>query len=177
MLGFVFAPSPRRISQERAGEIVAALPESIVKVGVFVDENRRRVEELARMCHLNFVQLHGSETPEYARELGLPFIKAFRVRDETVVNQITEFGAEMFLLDSYNPQKTGGTGRKFDWSIAATAARLGRMILAGGLTPENVAEAVRIVRPYAVDVSSGVEVSPGKKDHAKIRKFIAEARG
>lgn len=176
MLGFVFAASPRRLSPEAAAKIITALPKDLKKVGVFVDEDALQVKEISQICNLDYVQLHGSETPEYANNLGLSFIKAFKVKDGTVVGKIEKFGPEMFLLDSYDPQKAGGTGRSFEWNIAAKAARLGRMFLAGGLTPENVAQAVKVVKPYAVDVSTGVEKSPGKKDHAKTKKFIAEAK-
>ena len=176
MLGFVFAPSPRRIDPLDASRLASALPEVTLKVGVFVDEDRRRVEEIAGMCKLDYVQLHGSEMPQYSQELSIPFIKAFRARDESVLAQIIEFGSELFLLDSYDPHKAGGIGRQLDWALAAKAARLGTLILAGGLNPDNVAQAIETVKPYAVDVSTGVEISPGKKDHDKIRKFVTEAK-
>ena len=176
MLGFVFAPGPRRISPEKAARIVKELPE-ITKIGVFVDENIEQVEEISRLCRLDFVQLHGSEPGEYARQLTVPFIKAFRARDEGVLKEIADFGADTFLLDSYDPHLKGGTGKTMNLAIAKKAARLGRMILAGGLTPDNVKEIIARIKPYAVDVSSGVELSPGKKDHDRIKKFIAEAKG
>jgi len=176
MLGFVFAPSPRRISPENASAICAALPRRITKVGVFVDESISLIEKIASQCKLDCVQLHGSETPEYASELTLPFIKAFRSRDESVLEEIKSFKAGTFLLDSYHPSKQGGTGEMMDIALATKAAKLGRMILAGGLNSENVRKALLKVKPYGVDVSSGVEISPGKKDKNKIRKFIQEVR-
>jgi phosphoribosylanthranilate isomerase len=152
------------------------MPRDIVKVGVFVDEKPERLKETMQLCKLNLVQLHGAESRDYAKQLKTPFVKAFRAQDARVLDQITAFGAETFLLDSYHPEKAGGTGRKLDLDLAAKAARLGRMIMAGGLDPDNVAEAILKVRPYAVDVSSGVELSPGKKDHDKIKKFITEVK-
>lgn len=176
MLGFIFAQSSRTISPESAVRITSALPRAITKVGVFVDAKLEHVNEIGQHCNLDLVQLHGSETRDYARQLTTPFVKAFRAKDEGVLDNIAEFGAEQFLLDSYHPDKPGGTGMKLDLALAAKAARLGRMIMAGGLNPGNVAEAVLTVRPYAVDVSSGVELSPGKKDHDKIKKFITEVK-
>ena len=176
MLGFVFARSPRRIPPETAARITGALSRDIVKVGVFVDEKLEHVNEIVRHCNLNLIQLHGSETKDYTQRLTTTFVKAFRAQNEGVLDHIAEFGAETFLLDSYHPDKAGGTGRKFDLDLAAKAARLGRMIMAGGLNPDNVAEAILKVKPYAVDVSSGVELSPGRKDHDKIKRFITEVK-
>ena len=175
MVGFVFAPSPRQISPGKAARIVKGIPD-VTKVGVFVDEKLVQVEEIARLCRLNVVQLHGSETKEYARQLSVSHIKAFRVHDDSVLKEIIDFDTDLFLLDSYDPHIQGGTGKTSDLAIAVKAARLGRMILAGGLTPENVREIITTVKPYAVDVSSGVELSPGNKDHEKMKKFIAEAK-
>lgn len=175
-IGLVFAESPRRIPPGRAEEIIRALPRNIATVGVFVDEDPEKVKLLACECGLDMVQLHGSETREYADNLGVPYIKAFRARDEKATEEIKAFGAETFLLDSYVPGKAGGTGVTLDLDMAAGATRLGRMILAGGLNPDNVGNAVRTVRPYGVDVSSGVEKAPGLKDHDLVRRFIAEAK-
>ncbi|MHC4661950.1 MAG: phosphoribosylanthranilate isomerase [Planctomycetota bacterium] len=176
MLGFVFAESPRRIRPEDAALIIRELPEHVSKVGVFVDEEVRTITEIIRACRLDLVQLHGSETPEYAENLPVSFIKAFRLKDESVLNAIRSFSTQVSLVDSYDRQFNGGTGRKADWLIARKASMLGKIILAGGLTPENVAHAIREVRPYGVDVSSGVESAPGAKSHEKIRAFIAEAK-
>lgn len=176
MLGFVFAESPRTISPQEAARIIRDLPEAILKVGVFVDENETNVEEIAGACDFDYVQLHGSETPEYVRRITVPVIKAFSVRDRDVLTRIPEYGLSTFILDSYDPHRAGGSGMVFDWNIAAEATNLGRMILAGGLNAENVAQAIRVARPYGVDVSSGVEVSPGRKDIDKIKRFVSEAR-
>jgi phosphoribosylanthranilate isomerase len=176
MLGFVFAKSPRKVGPQTARKIIRELPSGTIKVGVFVDEKIERIREIAELCSLDFVQLHGAETVEYTRELSIPFIKAFRLKDESVLEQIENFGADKFLIDSYDPNLAGGTGKTADFSLAARAAELGEAILAGGLNPENVAKAILAVKPYGVDVSSGVELRPGKKDHDKIRTFIAEAK-
>ena len=176
MLGFVFAPSPRQISPDAAAKITSILPPHIGRVGVFVNEAAERIRETARLCGLDFAQLHGDETSEFARGLSVPFIKAFRARNESVLESITAFSPDTFLLDAYDPDRAGGTGRLVNIDIAAEAARLGKMILAGGLSPDNVAQIVETVRPYGVDVSSGVESSPGRKDHDKIKRFISEAK-
>ncbi len=175
-IGFVFARSPRQISPERAREIIRTLPPFITTVGVFVDEPEVRVREIARFCALDAVQLHGNESPDYVAGLSVPAIKSFRVKDNSIIDRIHQFNLKWFLLDTYVPDTAGGSGRTFDWAIAADAARTGQMILAGGLTADNVATALSAVRPYAVDVSSGVELAPGKKDHDKIQQFIHEVR-
>ena len=175
-LGFVFAPSPRQISPEAAREIIRSIPPFITMVGVFVDEPADRVREIVRFCKLDAVQLHGNESPDYIAGLGMPAIKGFRVKNKVTIDCIYQFKLKWFLLDTYMPGTAGGSGRSFDWTIAADAARLGRMILAGGLTADNVTTALATVRPYAVDVSSGVEIAPGKKDHGKIQQFIHEVR-
>jgi len=176
MLGFVFAESKRRVTPTEAAGIIKALEGCVMTVGVFVDEPVERVNEIARLCGLDYVQLHGSENHQYVSGLMVPFVKAFRAKDEGVIEEIKSFGAEMFILDSYDSHKAGGTGKRIDLRIAEKAAGLGKLILAGGLTPMNVAELVKRVRPYGVDVSSGVEVAPGKKDLQKIRKFVEEVR-
>ena len=175
-VGFIFCPSPRRLAPESAARITASLPKGILKVGVFANQDRLYVAQTARACGLDAVQLHGEETPEYARSLPVAFIKAFRARDETVLAEIAGFAARTFLLDAYDPQRGGGTGSPVDLALAARASKLGKMILAGGLRPENVAQAVRTCRPYAVDVSSGVESAPGVKDRDKVKRFIEEAK-
>ena len=149
----------------------------IVKVGVFVDAEEEVVYQTIRECGLNLLQFHGAESPEYCVQFGLMSMKAFQVRDAESLARVTEFKTDAWLLDAYSAGKPGGTGEKFNWDLAIEARKLGRPIfLAGGLTPENVAEAVRHVEPYAVDVSSGVEASPGKKDHGKVKAFIDAAK-
>lgn len=174
-IGFVFAPSRRRVTVEEARRIAAALPPFVTKVGVFVDEDPHRVREIADAVRLDAVQLHGAETPAYAAALGLPAIKAFRMRDAGSADGMRGYRVAAFLLDSFEPDVAGGTGKPFNWALAAGLAAPAPLILAGGLTPENVREAIDIVRPFGVDVSSGVE-SGGRKDPGKIREFVARVR-
>lgn len=172
-LGFVFYPkSPRLVSQQAAAAIISKLPPFVARVGVFVDEQMERVKTIMEECNLDYVQLHGSERPEFCRALGKRVIKTLRVKNESVLQQLSEYTVPAFLLDAYKPGIPGGTGQTFNWDIAARAARSATVILSGGLTPQNVAQAIATVKPYAVDVSSGTEASPGKKDHAKMRAFV-----
>jgi phosphoribosylanthranilate isomerase len=179
ILGFVFfQSSPRFVPIEVATGIIQQLPPFIVKAGVFVDAPTDLVLRAIGDCGLDLLQFHGNETPEYCSQFGLMSMKAFRIRNAGSLQHLTDYGTEAWLLDAYAPDKVGGTGATFDWALALEAQRLGRPIfLAGGLTPDNVAEAVRRVQPYGVDVSSGVEKTPGKKDHAKVRAFIQAAKG
>jgi len=177
-LGFMFYErSPRHVSIRQASEIIRELPPFIIKVGVFVDASEDTVMRAIADCGLNMLQFHGNESPEYCTQFGLMSIKAFRIRDAESLKALPEYPTEAWLLDAYVADKLGGTGEKFNWDLAIEAKKLGRPIfLAGGLIPSNVAEAVRKVQPWAVDVSSGVEASPGKKDHAKVKDFIASAK-
>lgn len=180
-LGFIFVPdTPRYIESQDAAQVISKLPPFITKVGVFADESPGTVSQTIQTCGLNVIQLHGSETPEYCdniRSRGRSIIiKSFRVKDRHSLSPIPKYKVSAYLLDTYVKGKKGGTGETFNWDLAIEAKKYGRIIIAGGLTPENVAEAIRHVRPYAVDVGSGVEASPGKKDHAKIRAFIESVR-
>jgi phosphoribosylanthranilate isomerase len=178
-LGFVFCEqSPRRVAIEAAAEIIRALPPFVVKVGVFVNAPEELVFRAIAECGLSLLQFHGEETPEYCVQFGVMSMKAFRIRNADSLLALPDYKTDAWLLDAYSPDKAGGTGETFNWELAIEARRLGRPIfLAGGLTPGNVSEAVRRVEPYAVDVSSGVEAAPGKKDHAKVRAFIEAAKG
>ena len=178
-LGFNFCESsPRHVSLPMAAQIARTLPPLVVKVGVFVNAPEDLVVRAISECALNLLQFHGDETPEYCRQFGLMSMKAFRIRDAASLDQLSNYPTEAWLLDAYSPDKAGGTGEKFNWDLAVQAQRMGRPIfLAGGLTPDNVAEAVRKVRPYGVDVASGVEAAPGKKDPAKVKAFITAAKG
>jgi len=171
-LGFVLAASPRQVTPENLRHLVAELPPLVLKVGVFVDSPLEEVRRVMSDCGLNLAQLHGSESPEYCEALFPRTIKAFQVKDATVLKQLPLYRASAYLLDGYHSKLKGGSGQSFDWEIARQAKGLGRIILSGGLTPENVAQAIAIARPYGVDVSSGVEASPGKKDHRKLAAFI-----
>jgi len=177
-LGFVFCEqSPRCVSVEAAAEIIRGLPAFLVKVGVFVNAPTDLVYRSIAQCGLNLLQFHGDETPEYCVQFGLMSMKAFRIRDQNSLSDLPKYHTDAWLLDAFAPDKAGGTGQRFNWELAVQARDLGRPIfLAGGLTAENVGEAVRLVRPYAVDVSSGVEAAPGKKDPEKVKAFIGEAK-
>ena len=171
-LGFVLAPSPRQVTPEVLRRLVAGLPPFISKVGVFVDSPLDEVRRIMSDCGLDLAQLHGSESPEYCQALFPRAIKAFQVKDATVLKQLPLYQVSAYLLDGYHTKLKGGSGQSFDWEIARQAGGRGHIILSGGLTPENVARAIAIARPYGVDVSSGVEASPGKKDHHKLTAFI-----
>jgi len=177
-LGFMFyESSPRNISLARAGEIAGRISPFVLKVGVFVDPDPDFVLSAITSCGLNLLQFHGEEKPEFCQGFGVMTMKAFRIKDAASLEQLPNYGTDAWLLDSYVAGKQGGTGEKFNWDMAIEARKLGRPVfLAGGLTPVNIGEAVRKVQPYGVDVSSGVESSPGRKDHEKIRAFITAAR-
>jgi phosphoribosylanthranilate isomerase len=180
-LGFVFyRKSPRYVEPQVVKSIVAGLPPFILTVGVFVNEEVKVVRDLMDSCGLALAQLHGEESAGYCETLGRPVIKAIRLKDRTSLLALAEYKGRAqvrgFLLDAFAPDTHGGTGRTTDWTIAAELAQSLSVILAGGLTSDNVATAVATVKPYAVDVSSGVEASPGKKDHAKIRAFVEAAK-
>jgi phosphoribosylanthranilate isomerase len=178
-LGFVFfKQSPRYIPCKKAVAIIEKLPPCLTTVGVFVNEDPEQIEKVAAMTGIDVVQLHGNEPPEkivFSRRI----IKAIRVKSLESLDPLIYFKdwVSAFLLDTYTPDIFGGTGRIFNWDIAVEAKQFGRIILAGGLTPDNIAEAVRWVRPYGVDVSSGVESEKGKKDYKKLELFIERARG
>ena len=177
-VGFNFyRQSKRYVRPERVRAIVAALPPFVTTVGVFVDEEPEAVMELCRMCHLDVVQLHGDESPARVDEVrGIRRIKAIRVAAARDVERCRRYHAESFLLDAYVPDEPGGTGRAFDWKLARGADQFGPIILAGGLTPDNVEEAIRIAQPYAVDVASGVESAPGVKVKKLMDTFIRRAK-
>jgi len=176
-LGFNFyKKSPRYIEPTQVKSLVEKLPPLVSLVGVFVDEySPERVINIAQAIGISSVQLHGSESPEYVKKLvGLQVIKAFRVDDQFAVQQMAAYPVNTFLLDGYVPGYFGGAGKTFDWEIAQSAKNQGRIILAGGLSPENIFEAVRRVQPYAVDICSGVESHPGKKDLKKMQDLFHE---
>src|SRR4030042_4818199 len=171
-LGFVFAASPRQGAAEQVSRIVVELPPFVSKVGVFVDSKLDEVQEIMSLCGLDLAQLHGSESPDFCQALFPRVIKSFRVKDESVLALLPKYKASAYLLDSYDVTLKGGTGQSFDWGIAKKATHYGPIILSGGLTPANVRQAITQVQPYAVDVSSGVESQPGKKDHDKLQAFL-----
>jgi phosphoribosylanthranilate isomerase len=178
-LGFVFAPSPRQVNPETARRIIGSLPPLVRTVGVFVDENPALMRDIVNFCGLDMVQLHGSEPPNVCADLMPRAIKAFCLKDGQDLQSLNAYygKARAFLFDGYAGERKGGTGTTFDWSLAVKAKELGvPVILAGGLNPGNVLNAVRTVRPYAVDVSSGIEESPGKKSPLLMREFIQGIR-
>ncbi|MGA3292458.1 MAG: phosphoribosylanthranilate isomerase [Candidatus Acidiferrales bacterium] len=180
LLGFNFyARSPRYIKPASAKRIVRRLPKKVLAVGVFVNESEPKMLEIAHAVGLDALQLHGDEPPEMVARLKekFPVIKAMRVRKSLGAREIGRFkGASAVLLDGFDSRRRGGTGKTFDWDVARRAGRYGRVFLAGGLTPENIGEAIRAARPYAVDVCSGVEAKPGKKDPARMRNLMREVR-
>lgn len=177
-LGFVFySRSPRYIEPALAREIIRELPPFVTTVGLFVNEDRSRIHEIVGHCRLDSVQLHGDESPDDCADLPVKAVKALRVRDSASIDRHEAFAVSALLLDAHVPGRYGGTGQAFDWDLASEVAARRNVILAGGLVPENVAEAVEIVRPYAVDVSSGVEIAPGCKDPERVAAFIRNAKG
>lgn len=179
-LGFMFyAPSPRYVRPELVREITRSLPPFVTRVGVFVDAPEDRVREIVGIAGLDVVQFHGKETPEDCRRFeARRVVKAFRMDGPAALRRLEDYRGMAWLLDSYVAGVFGGTGQTFNWDLACEAVQMGgQILLAGGLTPDNVGRAVAAVRPYAVDVSSGVEWQPGKKDPAKLRHFIAAAKG
>jgi len=179
MVGLMFyEKSPRHLSMEMATEISRQLNPFIVKVGVFVNPPEELVLRAIGECGVGLLQFHGEETPEFCTQFGVMSMKAFRVRDATSLQALAAYHTEAWLLDAYTPGKLGGTGTTFNWELVLEAKKAGKPIfLAGGLTPGNVAEAVRRVQPFGVDVSSGVESAPGRKDPEKVRAFITAAKG
>lgn len=177
-LGFVFfRESPRNISPEKAALIIAKLPVFTTTVGVFVDEPVEKIQKIVEQTGLDVIQLHGEEPPEACR-MSRRVIKGIRVKSLESLEPLSKYQniVSAFLLDTFEPHMPGGTGQVFNWDIAVEAKNFGRIILAGGLTPDNISEAIRRVKPYAVDVSSGVELTKVKKDHQKMRLFIERAR-
>ena len=177
-LGFIFAPSPRQISPQKARRIIKAIPPFVKTVGVFVNEETATIREHISYCGLDLVQLHGEESPEFCRELMPYTIKAFRVKDDSSLHPIADFHASVraLLLDTYAKDKAGGTGKTFDWQLAVKIKETGiPVILSGGLGPFNIEEAIRVVRPYAVDVNSGVEERPGKKSYSLMKELMVKA--
>jgi phosphoribosylanthranilate isomerase len=180
-LGFLmYRKSPRYVEPAMARSIVAGLPPFVLPIGVFVNEDASVVRTLMDECGFALAQLHGDESALYCQNLGRPALKAMRLKDRGTFLALAEFQGRAnvrgFVIDAFSDQTYGGTGQTVDWTLVAEAARSTPILLAGGLTPSNVSEAIQVVRPYGVDVSSGVEKSPGKKDRAKVKAFIEAAR-
>ncbi len=179
-IGLVFAESPRQLSVESAREIAAALPERVLKVGVFVNAASSEILKIAEEVGLDYVQLHGDEPPEdiaTLRKGRLKVIKALRVRDAGSLESIEEYGADFFLLDAWSEKVWGGTGKRFQWELAKALKGNDNILVSGGLTPENVREAIRFFEPYGVDASSSLEDTPGRKNRELVRRFVVAAKG
>ena len=178
-LGFIFAPSPRQIAPQKAHKIIRAVPPFVKTVGVFVNETPATIREVMQHCGLDLIQLHGDESPAFCDELMPYAIKALRIKDESSL-QIgqTYYGKiRALLLDTYSKEKAGGTGKTFDWELAIKIKKQGTpIIISGGLAPANIVAAIHTIRPYAVDVNSGVEERPGKKSPTLIRDLMEKVR-
>ena len=179
-VGLVFAEGPRRINVEQAREIAAALPEGVLKVGVFVDVEPEEVLRVAEEVGLDYAQLHGDEDPETVAQIrssGLGVIKALRVRDAEALAAVERYQADLFLLDAWSAKARGGTGERFDWELAKSLKERDNILVSGGLNPENVRGAIEFFEPYGVDASSSLEERPGKKDDERVRRFVSAAKG
>ena len=180
LLGFIFTEkSPRKIKIKEAVKIINLLPDRVATVGLFVNQQELAVKLIFEQCGFTYLQLHGEESPYYCKRIGrkTKTIKAFRIKDETSLTKLADYKVDMFLLDSYSKDKFGGSGSVFNWDLAVKSKKFGKpIILAGGLTPKNVAKAIKKVKPYAVDVSSGTEKNPGRKDHKLMKEFIEQVK-
>lgn len=177
-LGFNFySQSPRYLSYEKASKIFQEIPPNIPKVGVFVNEEYENIVDLTQFLGLDYLQFHGDESPEFCNAMGHPWFKAIRLGKDEDLQGINSYESDWVLIDAFVPGQYGGTGAKPDWELAKRVKNMGKkMFLAGGLNPENVQLAIATVQPYAVDVSSGVEAKPGKKDFKKMEDFINRAK-
>ena len=173
-LGFIFADaSPRCVAPGDVYNIIKTLPPFVTTVGVFVNSSREKVLRTIQATGIQAIQFHGEESPEELQGYFLPTYKAFRVDERFDVTSLQQYQSKIFLLDTFVDGVRGGTGKTFNWGIAIEAKRFGRVVLSGGLRPDNIAEAVRTVQPYAIDVNSGVESSPGKKDKQKLKDLFS----
>lgn len=178
-LGFIFyKKSPRYISPKEVDKIIKQLPPSVIKVGVFVSAPEKRIKAIARLCRLDMLQFHGSQTPEFcARFKAYRIIKAIRVKDKLDIRGILRYRTFAWLFDTFCAQKAGGTGRTFDWKLLKDMGAIKKPVfLSGGLTEKNVKEALSIAHPDWVDISSSLEIRPGRKDHSKVRDFVRAAK-
>lgn len=176
-IGFIFyKKSPRYVTAKTAKDICAKLPPFVNRVGVFVNETADNINRIADRCGLDAVQLHGDESPALCKKIKPRVIKAVRVKDAAALKAMSGYTVDGFLLDTYEEDQWGGTGKVFDWELAARAKKYGPVIIAGGLNPHNVKAAIQKVQPYGVDVSSGVEQSPGRKDPKKVKAFLKAVR-
>jgi phosphoribosylanthranilate isomerase len=176
-VGFVFySQSPRSVSPKEVKDIIRQLPPFLTTVGVFANQEENEIRQALDDSGIDIIQLQGDEPPDLCVRLGYRVIKAIRVRDHKSINEMISYRVRAFVLDAYHEDQLGGTGQSFDWSLAVQAKKFGQIILAGGLTPENVVQAIQLVTPCGVDVSSGVEHRVGQKDPDKIKRFIKSAK-
>jgi phosphoribosylanthranilate isomerase len=179
-IGLIFAESPRNVNVEEARAVSIALPEDVLKVGVFVDAGPEEVLKTAREVGLDLAQLHGDETPETVatiRDAGLPVMKAVRVRNAEALGALEKYEADLLLLDAWSARARGGTGETFDWALAKSVKGRDNIVVSGGLAPDNVREAIEFFEPYGVDASSSLEERPGKKSGELVRRFVRAAKG
>ncbi len=178
-LGFIFAKSPRQVDLKTARDIIVSLPPFVMSVGVFVNETREKIREITEYCGLDMLQLHGDETPDMCEQFMPRAIKAFQLKDADSLKKIKPYcgNVRALLFDTWSKDKRGGIGRTFDWGLAVKGKDFGvPVILSGGLNPGNIEEAISVVKPFAVDVNSGVEESPGKKDHGLMKELMGNIR-
>ncbi len=174
-VGFVFAQSKRQVDKYRAKELIKDLDKNIKKVGVFLNAPAKEVKEISEYCNLDIIQLHGDEDPIYCKSFSKEVWKGFRIKDKDSLKELVNYNTYGFLLDTFKKGAYGGTGEIFNWDIVSDISKDKFVILAGGLNPENIQQAIKAVKPTVVDVSSGVEIT-GLKDYKKIRKFIENVR-
>ena len=176
-VGFIFyKKSPRSVTMQAVRKIVLELPPFVDSVGVFVNETAEQINKIADRCNLDRVQLHGNESPTFCKKIRRRVIKAIRVKDIQSLKKLSDYPVSSFLLDTFSEDQYGGTGKVFDWNLAYPAKRYGPIILAGGLTPNNVRQVIQRIQPYGVDVCSGVESQPGIKDHKKMKAFLKNVK-
>jgi phosphoribosylanthranilate isomerase len=178
-VGFIFADSPRCVDAEEARRISIALPDNVIKVGVFVDEEPAEILRISREVGLDLAQLHGDETPEAVtavQDAGVKVIKALRVESAASLDALDEYEADLFLLDAHSARARGGTGERFDWGVAKSLKGRDNIVVSGGLDPENVCEAVEFFEPFGVDASSSLEDGPGRKNDELVRRFVLAAK-
>ena len=176
-VGFIFyKKSPRSVTMQAVREIVLELPPFVDSVGVFVNETAEQINKIADHCKLDRVQLHGDESPAFCKKIRRRVIKVIRVKDIQSLKKLSDYPVSSFLLDTFSEDQYGGTGKVFDWNLAYPAKKYGPIILAGGLTPINVHQAIQRIQPYGVDVCSGVENQPGIKDHKKMKAFLKNVK-
>ena len=178
-VGFIFAESPRRVGVEEARRISIALPENVIRVGVFVNEEPAEILRISREAGLDLAQLHGDETPEAVtavREAGVKVMKALRVKSAASLGALDEYEADLFLLDAHSAKARGGTGERFDWEVAKSLTGRDNIVVSGGLGPENVREAIEFFEPFGVDASSSLEDGPGRKNGELVRRFVLAAK-